>query len=260
MIRALLATTIALVATWHSDTLVRAHVAETHDRQPPSSTKAHRFPTSFDLTRLAVMDAQPLISLDRFTSSATALRQPSPVPTPPDLTLEAAPAPVPRPLRVIVSRPLPRPAMPEQILEGASIPLPPASLRNASDLSCIAVAIYHEARDQEDFGQRAVASVILQRVAVPHRWGGTACDNVVPTQFSFLTSRYDYPPIDDMKAWEKAVRFAAHALLEGPMPELKGADHYHTTAVSPPWAPRMARVRLIDDHVFYVDPRSSLSL
>jgi spore germination cell wall hydrolase CwlJ-like protein len=143
---------------------------------------------------------------------------------------------------------------------GARIPLPPPSLRNASDLSCIAVAIYHEARDQEDFGQRAVASVILQRVAVPHRWGGTACDNVVPTQFSFLTSRYDYPPIDDMKAWEKAVRFAAHALLEGPMPELKGADHYHTTAVSPHWAPRMARVRLIDDHVFYVDPRSALSL
>jgi len=63
-----------------------------------------------------------------------------------------------------------------------------------------------------------------------------------------------------MKAWEKAVRFAAHALLESPIPELKGADHYHTTSVSPGWAPRMDRVRLIDDHIFYVDPRSSFSL
>lgn len=259
MIRALLATTIALVVAWHSDTLVRAHVDESHDQQPVSSTEAHRFPASFDPAGLAALDAQPLLSLDRFTSSAAAIRQ-SPAPMRPNLMLGVAPAPVPRPAKVLVSRPLPRPATPEQIVNGARIPLPPASLRNASDLSCIAVAIYHEARDQEDFGQRAVASVILQRAAVPHRWGGTACDNVVPTQFSFLTSHYDYPPIDDMKAWEKAVRFAAHALLEGPMPELKGADHYHTTAVSPPWAPRMARVRLIDDHVFYVDPRSSLSL
>ncbi|SDL87571.1 cell wall hydrolase [Paracoccus chinensis] len=259
MIRALLATCIALVVAWHSGTLVRAHVDENHDRWPVISNEAHRSPASSDTTRLAALDAQPLLSLDRFTSSATALRQP-PAPTRPDLMLEAVPAPVPRPPKITVTRPLPRPATPEQIVKGARIPLPPASLHNASDLSCIAVAIYHEARDQEDFGQRAVASVILQRAAVPHRWGGTACDNVIPSQFSFLTSHYDYPPIDDMKAWEKAVRFAANALLEGPMPELKGADHYHTTAVSPGWAPRMDRVRLIDDHVFYVDPRSSFSL
>ena len=122
------------------------------------------------------------------------------------------------------------------------------------------MAIYHEARDQEDFGQRAVASVILRRTEIPHRWGNRACDTVVPIQFSFMTSRYDYPPIKDMKAWEKAVRFAAQALLEGPMRELRGADHYHTTAVSPKWAPEMIRVRLIDDHIFYVDPVSSSSL
>ena len=57
-----------------------------------------------------------------------------------------------------------------------------------------------------------------------------------------------------------AVRFAARALLEGPLPELEGADHYHTTSVSPGWAPAMDRVRRIDDHVFYVDPRSSSPL
>lgn len=260
MIRAILAVAAALVMAGHPDTMVRAHVAESHDRQPPASAGARPVSAAFDPTRIAALDEQPPLSPDRFEFRATALRRPIPALTRLDLTPEAVPAPVPRPVTVVATRPLPRPATPEQIVTGARIPLPPPSLRNASDLSCIAVAIYHEARDQEDFGQRAVASVILQRVAVPHRWGGTACDNVVPTQFSFLTSRYDYPPIDDMKAWEKAVRFAAHALLEGPMPELKGADHYHTTAVSPPWAPRMARVRLIDDHVFYVDPRSSHSL
>jgi spore germination cell wall hydrolase CwlJ-like protein len=178
-------------------------------------------------------------------------------PMPSRLALTTAAAPLPRPSQIETVRPHPRPATAVQILKGAPIPPPPASLRNASDLSCIAVAIYHEARDQDDFGQRAVASVILQRAALPQRWGGTACDNLVPTQFSFLTSRYDYAPIDDMEAWRKAVRLAARALVEGPMPELKGADHYHTTAVTPDWAPEMKRVRLIDDHIFYVDPRSS---
>ena len=72
-----------------------------------------------------------------------------------------------------------------------------------------------------------------------------------------MTSRYDYPPIDDMRAWKKAVRLAARVMIEGPMPELKGADHYHAKAVTPDWASSMVRVRLVGDHIFYVDPRSS---
>lgn len=176
------------------------------------------------------------------------------------LTLEVAIAPLPRPAEVMTFRPTPRPATPAEIVRGAAIPSPPPSLRNASDLSCIAVAIYHEARDQEDFGQRAVASVILQRAAIPHRWGESACENVVPTQFSFMTSRYEYPKIEDTEPWEKAVRIAAEVLVNGPLPELRGADHYHATAVSPQWAPKMVRVRSIDDHVFYVDPHSYSAL
>ena len=176
------------------------------------------------------------------------------------LTLEVAIAPLPRPSKVMTFRPAPRPATPAEILKGAAIPQPPPSLRNASELSCIAVAIYHEARDQEEFGQRAVASVILQRTAIPHRWGDSACENVVPTQFSFMTSRYEYPKIEDTASWEKAVRIAAEVLVNGPLPELHGADHYHTTAVSPQWAPKMVRIRSIDDHVFYVDPHSYSAL
>ena len=176
------------------------------------------------------------------------------------LALEVAIAPLPRPAQVTTSRPAPRPATPAEIVRGARIPAPPSSLQNASELSCIAVAIYHEARDQEELGQRAVASVILQRAAVPHRWGDSACENVVPTQFSFMTSRYDYPSIDNLGSWEQAVRIAAEAIMNGPMPELRGADHYHATAVFPQWAPKMVRIRSIDDHVFYMDPHSSSEL
>lgn len=176
------------------------------------------------------------------------------------LILDVAIAPLPRPAKVMTFRPPPRPANPAEIVKGAAIPPPPPSLLNASELTCIAVAIYHEARDQGELGQRAVASVILQRAAIPHRWGDSACENVVPTQFSFMTSRYKYPTVNDIASWEKAVRIAAEVLVNGPLPELHGADHYHTTAVSPQWAPKMVRIRLIDDHVFYVDPYSSSAL
>lgn len=247
MIRAVLATAITLVATWYAGALVLARVDDVDERTNPQLETSDDIPPARQMAHLPV----PSATLPGRSGQPAASS---------DLSLAAARAPVPRPAKVETLRPVQRPATPRQILQGAAMPLPPDSLRNASDLSCIAVAIYHEARDQEDFGQRAVASVIVQRTTNPHRWGDTACETVVPTQFSFLTSRYDYPPIEDMHAWEKAVRFAAQALLEGPMPELRGADHYHSTSVSPSWGPAMVKVRLIDDHVFYVDPRSSLSL
>ncbi|MCZ0963816.1 cell wall hydrolase [Paracoccus benzoatiresistens] len=253
MIREVLVMAIALVAAWHSSALVFVRVDENQFRQPVSALQARRSLASSGPT----LPIQPTLPAVRAETWGTTFGPAVPAPVLSDLALDSAAAPVWRPDKVATARPLPRPATADQILRGARIPLPPASLRNASDLSCIAVAIYHEARDQDDFGQRAVASVILQRMALPGRWGGTACDIVAPRQFSFLTSRHDYPPIEDMAAWAKAVRFAARALIEGPMPELEGADHYHTTAVTPDWATSMVRVRLIDDHVFYADPRSS---
>ena len=60
-------------------------------------------------------------------------------------------------------------------------------LAGATDLQCLAVAIYHEARDQSLDGQLAVASVILNRAREPKRWGARPCDIVVPGQFSFLS-------------------------------------------------------------------------
>lgn len=248
MIREILVTAIALVAAWNSSSLLFARVEESQFRQPAPGVEARRSSLMPPPTLRVSRGTQPALS-DNLSKA--------PAPMASRLTLRRVSAPLPRPVQVRTVRPHPRPATAAQILEGSPIPLPPASLRNASDLSCVAVAIYHEARDQDDFGQRAVASVILQRAKLPHRWGATACATLDPTQFSFLTSRYDYPLIDDMEAWRKAVRVAARALVEGPMPELKGADHYHTTAVTPDWAPHMMRVRLIDDHIFYVDPRSS---
>ncbi len=134
------------------------------------------------------------------------------------------------------------------------VPDPPPTLAGAGDLLCIAVAIYHEARNQPLDGQLAVASVILNRTRTPERWGASPCEVVTPGQFSFLSSDGGYPPIEEDEAWAVAVEMAREALERGPSPVVGQADHYHTPAVEPVWNDGMRQVIRIDDHIFFVDP------
>lgn len=164
-----------------------------------------------------------------------------------------------RPDQAHLTRPAPKPQRLlriQAIAEGRIVPKPLTSLEGSSAVGCLAVAIYHEARNQDITGQRAVASVILQRALVPGRFGVRPCDVVKPVQFSFMTSEYGFPAIDDQEAWERSLRLAAQGLLDGPMHDLQQADHYHTTDVSPAWAAHMIKIRQIDDHIFYADPIS----
>jgi hypothetical protein len=143
-----------------------------------------------------------------------------------------------------------RPAMrPGDLL----LPDPPRTLAGATDLQCLAVAIYHEARDQSLDGQLAVASVILNRAREPRRWGARPCDIVIPGQFSFLSQRGWFPAINNREAWAIAVEMAREALERGPSSLVGQADHYHTRAVQPDWRDGMERVIRIGDHIFYAD-------
>ncbi len=128
---------------------------------------------------------------------------------------------------------------------------PPRDFSQETELACIAVSIYHEARNQPREGQAAVASVILTRAADPLRWGNTPCTVVVPVQFSYLDRNRRFAPIRDMRAWAEAVEIAAQVLLSGPDPRLKGADHYHATYVDPAWNRDMDMVERIADHIFW---------
>lgn len=133
----------------------------------------------------------------------------------------------------------------------ALVAAPPASFAGLGALGCIAVSIYHEARNQPATGQYAVGSVILTRAATPGRWGDTACAVVQPVQFSYLTPDRQFAPITEPEAWALAVRIAAQVLRDGPSPALQGADHYHATYVWPAWNERMTAVGRIADHVFW---------
>jgi spore germination cell wall hydrolase CwlJ-like protein len=140
----------------------------------------------------------------------------------------------------------------------ALVEAPPGALEGASDLACLAVSIYHEARNQPRLGQRAVASVILRRAELP-RWGETVCAVVQPVQFSYLTADRRFPPIAERAAWREALTVAIAALMEGPATTVAEADHYHATYVRPGWRTRMRRVAQIGAHVFYSDPRSRVA-
>ena len=131
----------------------------------------------------------------------------------------------------------------------------PRSIAGQDALGCMALALYHEARGEGVAGQRAVASVILQRARV-ERWGDTVCDVVIPVQMSFVAEDLTTPLIDETKAWRRAVLLAREVLRAGPDPALKGADHYHTDAVFPSWRLPMTIVRKIGSHIFYVDPQT----
>lgn len=233
--------------------------------QPPAAQPAPAQPAP------AQRSSRPLVAARAEAPALIALPPPRPA--------RAEPAPRPRPRLLLaavstrsydIGRPLPRPEAnaaalgPSQparlaplLVEAAAlVEAPPNSLRDASPLACLAVSIYHEARDQPLLGQQAVAAVILRRVEVS-RWGDTICAVVRPVQFSYLSADYSFPPIRERVAWRRALTVAIRALLDGPTPLVSGADHYHATYVSPAWGEKMREVVRIGSHVFYRDPLSA---
>ena len=131
-------------------------------------------------------------------------------------------------------------------------------------LVCLALNVYHEARDQPFIGQVAVAQVVMNRVR-DDRFPDKVCDVVKqgPTyswtedypvrhrcQFSwYCDGKSDKPT--NTKAYEQA-RMIAHGVYYGNLDDfVEGATHYHATYVYPEWAKSKTRTVRIDDHIFY---------
>ena len=119
-------------------------------------------------------------------------------------------------------------------------------------LTCMAVAIYFEARSEPIDGQMLVAETILNRVA-DERWPDNACDVIKqPNQFSFYSDgRSDRP--SNLEAYTTAVLVAKEA-LDGHHLHT-GALYYHTTAVRPIWRHTLEPIGLVGDHIFYANTK-----
>ena len=121
---------------------------------------------------------------------------------------------------------------------------------------CLTAAIYYEAATEPDAGQRAVAQVVLNRVA--HRsYPGTVCGVVYQgserstgCQFSF-TCDGSLARVPSRLFWERAAQVARTALAGYVYAPIGLATHYHTIAVNPYWAPSLAYLGTIGAHRFY---------
>jgi spore germination cell wall hydrolase CwlJ-like protein len=125
------------------------------------------------------------------------------------------------------------------------------------DWTCLARALYFEARGETLQGQFAVAEVILNRVDSP-LYPDSVCAVVEQAnrngcQFSFhCDGRSD--AVGDRAAFAQVGRVAGVMLAGAPRSLTAGATHFHTRAVRPGWAHRFPRTAAIGAHLFYRQP------
>jgi spore germination cell wall hydrolase CwlJ-like protein len=124
-------------------------------------------------------------------------------------------------------------------------------------LQCLAEAIYYEARSESEEGQRAVAQVILNRVRHP-AYPSSVCGVVYQgplragggCQFTFTCDGSLALPPSGF-GWARARRIASDALAGYVFAPVGHATHYHTHAVVPFWAHKLAKAAVIGSHNFY---------
>jgi len=124
--------------------------------------------------------------------------------------------------------------------------------------TCLATAIYHEARGETLKGQFAVAEVILNRVG-SGKFPGSICGVVFQgvregryggCQFSFACDRKS-DALRNRAAADLARRIAQVMVDGGHRGLTGGALFFHTTAVNPSWARRFTQTTQIGAHLFY---------
>lgn len=117
-----------------------------------------------------------------------------------------------------------------------------------NDLSCMAGAIYFEAKGEPLSGQLAVAEVILNRTK-SGRFPKSICSVVTqPGQFSFVRGGH-LPAIAANDAYRTAVAVARVALADAWDSPAADAMYFHARRVAPSW--HRVQVAAIGNHVFY---------
>ncbi|SIN82959.1 cell wall hydrolase [Vannielia litorea] len=132
----------------------------------------------------------------------------------------------------------------------------PRVTSGGSEWSCLAEALYHEARGETIKGQFAVAEVILNRVS-SRAFPGSVCGVIhqgtgrkYQCQFTYTCDGYS-DAIRERGAYERVAKVAWLMLNGAPRTLTNGATYYHTNAVRPSWSRKFKRTAQIGVHSFY---------
>ena len=135
-------------------------------------------------------------------------------------------------------------------------------------ITCLALNIYFEARNQPIAGQVAVSQVVMNRVESSY-FPDTVCEVVfqVPTRPSWKNPEIEIPVRDrcqfswfcdgksdtpkDKEAWDKAQFIAYGVYWDLVDDQVENALWYHAYYVTPDWASQKQEIRIIGDHIFY---------
>ena len=136
-------------------------------------------------------------------------------------------------------------------------------------VKCLALNMYHEARDQGTAGKLAVSAVVINRVS-DSRFPNTICEVIKqgPTRKSWRDPSVSYPiknrcqfswycdgisdEVKDEKTYQKILDFA-RLIMHNDIQFVDitdGATHYHADYVKPDWADTKTRTTEIGDHIF----------
>jgi spore germination cell wall hydrolase CwlJ-like protein len=130
------------------------------------------------------------------------------------------------------------------------------------EIDVLARTLWGEARGEGNEGMEAVASVVLNRVAIAESragyWWGNDIISVCqkPYQFS-CWNRSDPSYLRLQEVTDKnvyfatALRIARRAVIGALDDRTRGATHYHADYVSPHWAKGRTPTIIIGHHIFY---------
>lgn len=134
---------------------------------------------------------------------------------------------------------------------------------NELAVDVLARTIWGEARSEPHAGMEAVASVVLNRVAVAKRngdayWWGNDIISVCQKPYQFSCWNRSDPNYSKLTAvtqkdihFATCVRIARRAVAGVLADNTGGATHYHADYVSPYWAKGQKPTLTIGRHIFY---------
>ena len=123
-------------------------------------------------------------------------------------------------------------------------------------LTCLAQAVYFEARSESTEGQEAVAQVVINRTRManyPHSVCGVVYqggERSTGCQFTFVCDGSMSRPIEPA-AWGRALAIANQALSGFVYQPMVDAAHYHASWMTPYWSSSVEKIRQIGGHIFY---------